>query len=68
MNKNFWIDRYTLLEIIITIEYSLKKKYLNKGVKKSNPCYGERVLVLGKLGSKLGNSIGKLLKDRKDVR
>ena len=45
MNKNFSINRYTLLDIEIIIEDSLRQKYLKKGVKQSNPVRVEMVLV-----------------------
>ena len=38
MNKNMWINRYTLLDILKIVEYSHSEKYLIKGVKKNNPC------------------------------
>ena len=67
MNKNLGFNRYTLFDILNIIEYSHSEKYLIKGVKKNNSCEGDRVLVLGKLGLRLGNPIGRLLRDRKEV-
>jgi hypothetical protein len=67
MNRNLGISRYTLFDILNIIEYSHSEKYVIKGVKKNNPCLGVRVLVLGKLGLRLGNPIGRLLRDRKEV-
>ena len=67
MNNDLGINRYSLIEILNIVEYSHGEKYLIKGVKRNNPCYGDRVMVLGKLGLVLGNPFGRLLRPRKEV-
>ena len=67
MHENLGINRYTLFDILNIIKYSHSENYLIKGVKMNNPCQGDRVIVLGNLGLTLGNSIGRLMRDRKEV-
>ena len=66
-NKNLGINRYTLFDILNIIEYSPRENQIIKGVKKNNPCWGDKVQVQGQLGSKLGNPFGKLLRVKKDM-
>ena len=50
MKNNLGINRYTIIDILNIIRYSHNKNDLIKGVKKHNPCQGDRVMVYGKLG------------------
>ena len=67
MNNDLGINRYTLLDILNIVEYSHGENQLIKGVKKNNPCQGDKVMVLGKLGLVLGSPFGRLLRGRKEV-